>query len=105
MLSVITSVNVIAFVVLKILHNAKVFVCKKTVDVRKTTKNIPADLNLILTALRKYLNISGSQDKKNIYIVNLRKTYFLKKRGCLGMRNCAEVVHTMNVNLCSLTLI
>ena len=67
MFSVMTSVNVIAFVVLEILHNAKVFVCKKTVDVRKTTKNVPANLNLVLAILRKYLNISGSQDKKKQY--------------------------------------
>ena len=69
MLSVMTSVNIIAFVVLKVLHNAEVFVCKRTVDVRKTTKNIPADLNLVLTVLRKYLNISGSQDKKKILLI------------------------------------
>ena len=51
-----------------------------------------------------FVSISNGREK---IVINLRKTclYFLKNEVRLGMRNCAEIFHTMNVNVCSLILL
>ena len=73
--------------------------CQVIADVSRSKKNVKCKLNFIFNILSDYVItfVRNLLIHKIENIANLRKTFFFRKRGCLCMHNCAEILDATNI--------